>query len=79
MSDFLSLLFLIGALFLLYKFFIPFLFPSVVHGVGIIKPGDSEEVYAFQGGRVPFVNTEKGSHSKALRRRKNEIYTAAGV
>lgn len=80
MSDLLTLVLLVLLLGILYRYIIPFLFPTVVHGVSLIKPNsDSDEVYAFQGGKVPFVNTEKRSHAKAIRRRKNNIYAAAGA
>lgn len=80
-ADIVMLILLVVLLAVLYKVVIPFLFPSVVHGVSVIKMKDSEssEVYAFQGGKVPFLNTEKRSHAKAVKRRKNNVYNAVGV
>eukprot|EP00796_Vickermania_ingenoplastis_P002207 gene2207-1374_t len=65
MNDCWMLLALGVSFFVLYKYIIPYLFPSVVQGVSIIKPSsESEAVYAFRGGKVPLFNTEKRSHFK---------------
>lgn len=79
MNDFLTFLFFVFALIVLYRFVIPFFFPSVVQGVSLVKAKGKPEVYAFQGGKVPLIQTEKRSHVKALRRRKQNVYNAAKV
>lgn len=73
------IIFLFG-LVVFYRYAIPYLFPSVVHGVSIIKPNDdNDEVYVIEGGKVPFFSNDKRSHIKAIRRRKNNVLNATGV
>lgn len=79
MNEYILLFFFLIAFVLLYRYIIPYCFPTVVQGVLLVKPEGSGEVYAFQGGKVPFVNTKKGSHVKAIRRRQKHIYAEAKV
>lgn len=79
MSDYMVFFFLLLGLMILYRYVIPYCFPTVVQGVSLVKLDGSDEVYAFQGGKLPFVNTKKSSHVKALRRRQQNVYNAAKV
>lgn len=75
-----SLLFLAVAFAVLYRYVIPFLFPSAVSGVGVVKVDkESDEVYLFQGGGVPIINSNNRAKVKADSRRRNLQYEKALV
>lgn len=79
-SNLVAFLFLAAALFVLYRCVIPYLFPSAVSGVGILKVDkDSDEVYVFQGGGVPMVSSNKRTKVKADTRRRTHQYEKALV
>lgn len=79
MNDFFTFFLFAIALLVLYRFVIPFFFPSVIQGVSLVKAKGESEVYAFQGGKVPLIQTQKRSHVKALRRRQQNVYNTAKV
>lgn len=80
MSQIFSLVFLVVALAVLYRFVIPRLFPGVVNKVGIIKLDDnSNEVYAFESKGIPIANMTNRSQVRANVRRRHRQYEAAEV
>lgn len=76
----LSLVFLLVAIAVLYRYVIPYLFPAAVHNIGVVKLNkDSGEVYVFQGGGIPMASSQNRSQAKVDTRRRNRVFEKAMV